>query len=171
MKSTRQGSAATEVRENVTLQQMMETIRALQQAVAASKVDQDHFQVDLAASHASNEELCRTNEELCRSLQQAGERAVGECAPPIPTRARPMPFSQGCDTSHFHGPKVNFTGVEDPQAHLTAFHTQMMLLGRSDVVYCKLFMSMLADAMLDWFVNLLDKHITSFDQFSTLLRE
>ena len=27
----------------------------------------------------------------------------------------------------FVGPKVTFTGMEDPEAHLTAFHTQMML--------------------------------------------
>ena len=54
------------------MQQLMETIRALQQAVATSKADQDRilaevqaeqvanqdrFQVDLAVSQASNEEL------------------------------------------------------------------------------------------------------------------
>jgi len=54
----------TEGGENITLQQMMETIRALQLAVAASRVDQDRFQVDLVASQASNEEMRRTNEEL-----------------------------------------------------------------------------------------------------------
>jgi len=69
------------------------------------------------------------------------------------------------------GLKVTFTGVEDPEAHITAFYTQMMLSGCSDVVYCKLFMSMLAGAVLDWFVSLPDGHITSFDQFSMLLRE
>jgi len=26
------------------------------------------------------------------------------------------------------GPKVTFTWMEDPEAHLTAFHTQMMLV-------------------------------------------
>jgi len=30
------------------------------------------------------------------------------------------------------GPKVTFTGIEDPEAHLAAFHTQMMLVGGSD---------------------------------------
>jgi len=39
------------------------------------------------------------------------------------------------------GPKVSFTGVEDPKAHLTTFHTQMMLTGGSDVVYCKMLMA------------------------------
>ena len=39
--------------------------------------------------------------------------------------------------------KASFTGVEDPEAHLTMFHTQMMLSGGSDVVYCKMFVSTL----------------------------
>jgi len=69
------------------------------------------------------------------------------------------------------GAKVTFTGVEDPEAHITAFHTQMMLSGGSDVVYCKLFMSMLAGVALDWLVSLPNEHITSFNQFSTLFRE
>jgi len=32
------------------------------------------------------------------------------------------------------GPKVTFTGMEDPEAHLTAFHTQMMLVEGSNAV-------------------------------------
>ena len=70
------------------MQQLMETIRALQQAVAVSKADQDRilaevqaeqgasqdrFQVDLAMSRANNEELRKTNEELRRDLQYMGE--------------------------------------------------------------------------------------------------
>jgi len=100
---------------------------------------------------------------------------MDERAPPIPTRARPMPFSQAIMDAVIPTtsicPKVTFTGVEDPEAHLTVFHTQMMLLGGSDVVYCKLFLSTVAGAALDWFVSLPDGHITSFDQFSTLFRE
>ena len=69
------------------------------------------------------------------------------------------------------GSKVTFTCVEDPKAHLTAFHTQMMLIGGSDAAYCKLLMSTLAGATLEWFVNLPDGHITTFDQFATLFRE
>ena len=38
-------------------------------------------------------------------------------------------------------------------------------------MYCKLLMSMLAGATLEWFVSLLDGHITTFDQFATLFRE
>jgi len=73
------------------------------------------------------------------------------------------------------GPKATFTGVDwfinHPEAHLTAFHTQMMLVGGSDVEHCKLFMSTLAGTALDWFINLPDRHVTSFAQFSTLVRE
>jgi len=157
------------------MQQLMETIRAFQQAVAASIVDQDRFQVDLAASQASNVKLCRTNEELRRNLQHVREREVDERALPMLVRARPMPFFQAImDTvipATFMGPKVTFTGVEDPESHITAFHTQMMLSEGSNTLHCKLFMSTLSGTPLDWFVSLLDGHIASFDQFSTLFRE
>jgi len=143
-------------------------MRALQAEVAASRVE-------IVASRAKNKELHITNEELCRYLQQVGECAVDERDPPVPLRARPMPFSQAImDTAlptTSLGPKVTFTGVEDPEAHLTAFHNQMMLTRGSNVVYCKLLMSTLADATLEWFVSLLDGHITTFDQFATLFRE
>jgi len=68
-------------------------------------------------------------------------------------------------------PKATFIGVEEPEAHLTAFHTQMMLSGGSDVVHCKLFMSTHTGTTLDWFISLPDGHITSIEQFSTLFRE
>jgi len=89
MRNTREGSAAPEGGDNVTMQQLMETIHAFQQAVAAFRVNQDHFQVDLAASQASNEELCRTNEELRMNLQNVGEHTVDERAPSMPVRACP----------------------------------------------------------------------------------
>jgi len=100
------------------MQQLMETIRTLQEAVAASRIDHQRFQVDLARSQASNKELRKTNEELRRSLQQVGERILNECAPPVPLKALAMPFSQAIMdvvipvTSM--GPKVTFTSVEDP---------------------------------------------------------
>jgi len=101
------------------------------------------FQAEVAASRADNAELCRANEELRRDLQQVGERA-----PLTPLRARPMPFSRAIMNLALPtmslGPKVSFTGVEDLDAHLTAFHTQMMLTGGSDAVYCKMLMSMLS---------------------------
>jgi len=69
------------------------------------------------------------------------------------------------------GPKVTFTGMEDPEAHLTAFHAQMMLVGGSDVVRCKPFMSTLTGMAMDWFISLPEGHITSFAQLSQLFRE
>ena len=57
----------------------METMRALQETVATSRLDQERIQIDLAASQARNEELRRTNEELHRNLQiQAREREAEE---------------------------------------------------------------------------------------------
>jgi len=125
---------------------MLETMRALQAEVATSRVE-------IAASRADNEELRRANEELRRDLQLVGEHAVDERAPPVPLRARLMPFSQTIMDTTLPTTslclKVTFTGVEDPEAHLTAFHNQMMLTGGSDVVYCKLLMSTLAGVVLD----------------------
>ena len=84
-----------------------------------SRVDQDRFQVNLAASQASNEELGRTNEELCRNLQNVGERTVDERAPPMPVRARPMSFSQVImDTvipATFMGPKGHLPRCRGPR--------------------------------------------------------
>ena len=69
---------------------------------------------------------------------------MDECATPLPPRARPMSFSQAIMDvvlpATSMGPKVTFTGVEDPEAHLTVFHTQMMLTGGAT------FMSTLAGA-------------------------
>ena len=91
MRSTRQGhTAPTGVvprgGDNVTTQQILETMSALQAEVVASRVV-------IVASRVNNEELHRANEELRRDLQQVGERAVDERAPPVPLRARPMLFS------------------------------------------------------------------------------
>jgi len=68
-------------------------------------------------------------------------------------------------------PKITFTGIEDLEAHFTAFHTQMMISGGTDAMHCKLFMGTFSGTALDWFINLPDGHITSFDQFSTFFRE
>ena len=67
---------------------------------------------------------------------------------PIPTSVVPV--------------KAVFTDVEDPEAHLTTFHTQMMLSGGSDAVYCKMLVSTLQGTALEWFVSLPNGHITSF---------
>jgi len=47
----------------------------------------------------------------------------------------------------------------------------MMLVGGSDAVRCKLFMSTLVGVAMDWFINLPDGHVTSFSQLSQLFRE
>ena len=40
------------------MQQIMEMMRAFQETVAVSRLDQERIQIDLAASQARNEELC-----------------------------------------------------------------------------------------------------------------
>jgi len=80
----------------------------------------------LDATGTSNEELRRANEELRRELQRMGEHATGEQTPPFLVRARPMRFSQAIMNvvipTNFMTPKITFTGIEDPEAHITAFH-------------------------------------------------
>ena len=49
MRSTRQGGSALEGGDSVSIQQLMETIRALQQTVATSKVDQDRILAEVRA--------------------------------------------------------------------------------------------------------------------------
>jgi len=86
-----------------------------------------------------------------------------------------MPFAQAITDTPISASvvpvKASFTGVEDPEAHLTTFHTQMMLSGGSDAVYCKMFVSTLQGTALEWFVSLPTGHITNFQQFSKLFVE
>ncbi|XP_068498173.1 uncharacterized protein [Phaseolus vulgaris] len=153
----------------MTMQQVMDMMQGLQEAMTASKVEQERMQADLAVSQARNEELCRTNEEL-RRVRDIDEP---ECF--TPPKEFSTPFSQSIlETvipNTFVGPKVTFTGMEDPEAHLTAFHTQMMLVGGSDAVRCKLFMSTLTGMAMDWFISLSNGHITSSVQLSQLFTE
>jgi len=84
MRSTRQAAAGSAGRvpsggDNVTTQQILDTMRALQAEVTTSRAD--------------NAELRRANEELRRDLQQVGERVTEKRAPPAPVKARPMSFS------------------------------------------------------------------------------
>ncbi|XP_068476811.1 uncharacterized protein [Phaseolus vulgaris] len=157
--------------------EVFEMMRALQDNVAASRMEQERMQADLAASQSRNEELDRVNEELRKALQAQKERAAEErvVSSPSPPRTFPMLFSYEIMSAvvppNLVGVKASFTGVEDPETHLTAFHTQMMLYGGSDAVYCKLFMSTLSGIALEWFVSLPDGHIISFQQFSKLFME
>jgi len=161
---------------DLTMQQVMDMMQGFQEAMAASKVEQERMQANLAASQVRNEELCRANEELRRGLHNnSGLCKADESECFTPPREFSMPFSQPIlevvIPNTFVGPKVTFTGMEDPEAHLTAFHTQMMLVAGSDAVRCKLFMSTLTGMAMDWFISLPDGHITSFAQLSQLFRE
>jgi len=156
--------------EEMTMQQLMGMMQGLQEAMAASKSEQERMQAYLIASQARNDELHRANEEL-----RCGWRDVDEPETATPPREFSTPFSQEiletAIPNMFIGPKVTFTGMEDLEAHLTAFHTQMMLVGGSDAVRCKLFMSTLTGMAMDWFISLPEGHITSFAQLSRLFRE
>ena len=175
MRSTRHGPVAPNWGEGLTLQHVMETMRALQEEMVVSRANQECIQADLVASQATSVELRRSNEELCRDLQTlAGEREGADQEPVTLPKEFPTPFSQeimdAAITATLVGPKVTFTSTEDPEAHLTTFHTQMMLVGGSDAVRFKLFMSTLAGTTMDWFINLLDGHVTSFLQLTKLFR-
>jgi len=144
--------------------------------MTASRAEQERIQQDLAASQARNEELHRTNEELRRGLRnQFGSHETEDRECFTPPREFSMPFSQEIMEAiippTFVGPKATFTRVEDPEAHLTVFHTQMMLVGGSDAVRCKLFLRTLVGVKMDWFISLPDDHVTSFAQLSQLFRE
>ena len=73
-------------------------------------------------------------EELRQALQeQQGRPVAEEVVPSTPPRVFPMPFVQAITDTPIPTSvvpvKAVFTGVEDPEAHLTTFHTQMMLSG------------------------------------------
>jgi len=156
--------------------QVMEMMRALQENMVVSRAEQERMHEDLVTSQARNEELNRVNEELRKAFQEQKERAdVERVAPPSPPRVFPMLFSQEImDTTvpaNMVTVKASFSGVEDPEAHLISFHTQMMLSGGSDAVYCKVFMSTLSGTALEWFVSLPTGHITTFQQFAKMFVE
>jgi len=154
----------------------MRVMQGLQEAMAASRAEQECIQLDLAALQARNKDLHRTNEELrCGLRNQSGSRETKDRECFTPPREFAMPFLQAIMEAvippTFVGSKATFTGVEDPEAHLTAFHTQMMLVSGSDTVRFKLFMSTLVGVAMDWLISLPDGHVTSFAQFSQLFRE
>jgi len=130
------------------MQQVMGMMQGLQEAMAASKAEQERMQEDLAVSQARNAELCRMNEELRRGWRNhTGLRDVDEPEDSTLPREFSTPFSQPILETVI--PKVTFTGMEDPEAHLTVFHTQMMLVGGSDAIKCKLFISTLTRMAMD----------------------
>jgi len=128
MRSTRQGPAAPNGGEGLTLQQVMEMMRALQEEMVASRANQERIQADLVASQATSKELRRSNKKLRRDLQtHAAEHEGADQEPVTPPREFPTPFSpeivDAVIPATLVGPNVTFTGMEDPKAHLTAFHT------------------------------------------------
>jgi len=158
------------------MQQVLKIMRGLQDDTAESKIDQERMQADLDASHVRNEELRRVNEELRRGLRNnQGQHENEEMEHLTLPREFSTPFSQeildAAIPNTFAGPKAIFTGMEDPEAHLTVFHTQMVLVGGSDAARCKLFMSTLTGMAMDWFISLPCGHITFFQQLSQLFRE
>ncbi|XP_068497494.1 uncharacterized protein [Phaseolus vulgaris] len=175
MATTRRGTARA-AGEEMSMQQVLEIMRGLQDDMADSKIEQERMQADLDASHVRNDELRRVNEELRWSLRNNQvQRENEEVEHLTPPREFSTPFSQeildATIPNTFAGPKAIFTGMEDPEAHLTAFHTQMVLVGGSDAARCKLFMSTLTEMAMDWFISLPSGHITSFQQLSQLFRE
>jgi len=71
----------------VTMAQMMEMMRTLQENVEASRVEQAKMHEDLVASQARNEELNKVNEELRQALhEQRGHTTDEEVAPSSPSR-------------------------------------------------------------------------------------
>ena len=144
MVPTRRGAARAAPTE-LSMQQVLEIMRGLQEDMADSKLEHECMQADLEISHERNEELRRVNEELRRGLRNdRGQRGHDEMENHSPPREFSTPFSQkildAVIPNMFAGPKVIFTGMEDPETHLAAFHTQMVLVGGSDAAKCKLFM-------------------------------
>ena len=82
----------------------------------------------MVASQATSEELRRLNEELHRDLQtHTTEREGADQKPMTPPREFLTPFSpeivDAVIPATLVRPKVTFIGMEDLEAHLTAFHT------------------------------------------------
>jgi len=42
--------------------------------------------------------------------------------------------------AHYIRPKIIFTGIEDPENHLTVFNAQMIISRGTNVIHCKMFM-------------------------------
>jgi len=103
------------------------------------------------------------------------EHSTGERGQTAQLRARPRPFSKTIMDivipTNYIMPKIVFMGVEDPESHLTTFNAQMIILGGTDAIHCKMFMGTFTGTALQWFSGLPKGHITSFDQFFELFRE
>ena len=140
MRNTRQGLSGSEGIDAPTLQQLMETMRALQEANEQYKQEQERIQeeakaeqerlrakawaeqvllqdqlmVEIEASRAANEELRKTNNDLRRNIQQHEQHSTREQGLNLPLRDCPKPFSQAIMGElmppHYITPKIVFTG-------------------------------------------------------------
>ena len=93
----------------------------------------------------ANEELCKTNEELRKSLHQHVQRSPRGRSLNLSARNSPKPFSKEIVdepvSAHYITPKIAFfTGIEDPENHLTTFNAQMIISRGTNVVRYKMFM-------------------------------
>ena len=107
--------AARAAPADLSMQQVLEIMRGLQQDMADSKMEQERMQADLDASHERNEELHRVNEELRQGLRNDRRRpGQDETENHSPPREFSTPFSQeildAAIPNTFAGPKVIFTG-------------------------------------------------------------
>ena len=134
MRSNRSSPVAPVAAEGaaaMTMAQMVEIMRSLQATMEASHIEQARMHEDLAVSRARNDELSKVTEELRQALQeQQGRPIAEEVAPSTPPCVFPMPFAQAITDTPISASvvpvKAVFTGVEDPEAHLTTFHTCLL---------------------------------------------
>ena len=75
-----------------------------------------------------------------------------------PSLSRSPSWTRQCP-AHYMAPKIAFTGVEDPESHLTTFNAQMIISGT------------FTGTAIQWFSGLPDGHISSFAHFAKLFRE
>jgi len=90
----------------MTMQQLMGMMQGLQEAMAASKAEQERMQADHTASQVRNDELHRTNEELRRGWRDVDESETGH-----PTKRILNAILTGdprdSDLQHIHGSQSN----------------------------------------------------------------
>jgi len=96
-------------------------------------------QIEMEEHAQTNEELHKTNEELWKSLHQHGRRSTRERSLNFSSKDDPKPFSQEIMdelvSPHYITPKIAFfSGVGDPDNHLTKFMAQMIISGGSDAI-------------------------------------
>jgi len=157
-----------------TLQQLMETMRAFQEANEQYKQEQERIReeanfeqtllqhrlmVEIEVSRAANEELRKSNEDLRRNLHQRDRSSTRERGLNSSLRDSTKPFSQAIMDepvlAHYMTPKIaSFTWVKDLENHLTTFNAQMITSRRMNAIRCKMFMSTFTDTT-QWFNGLL----------------